>query len=79
MARSKMSKFKNSNGATLLEYALLLASLLLICIPAVRILGIGASDTLDTACRDGLNGTTCGPSAIPDPPPPPPPPPPSAS
>ena len=48
-------RLRNSRGASLVEYALLLALISLTAFPALSLLGIGARDTFDEA-KDNMSG-----------------------
>ena len=48
--------FKDEEGATMVEYALMLALIAIVCIVAVTAIGTSARDTFDSSAGH-LNGT----------------------
>ncbi|MBX7138021.1 MAG: Flp family type IVb pilin [Oligoflexia bacterium] len=65
LARSGKQRCRLQKGASLVEYALLIALLAVVCIPVVSYLGQNTNDTLNET-SNGLSGSGSGPD---DPPP----------
>jgi pilus assembly protein Flp/PilA len=57
MFQKLINFFKDEEGATMVEYALMLALIAIVCIAAVRVIGTSTSTTFQSAATELGGGT----------------------